>query len=58
MMHDVVLTGGNIAASWAILQVTGVDGYMAIAEELMNVTRIVKQGIADIPVSGGETPAN
>ena len=43
--------GGNIAASWAILNVTGVDGYMSMTAQLMNITDILKQGITQITVS-------
>ena len=46
-----LITGGNLAASWAILQVTGVDGYMTVAEKLMRVTHAMMQGIGVIPVS-------
>jgi sphinganine-1-phosphate aldolase len=41
--------GGIIAASWAILQAMGVDGYTEMARKLMDVTVSLKQGISDIP---------
>ena len=42
--------GGILAASWAVLKATGVDGYVAMAERLMNITHALREGIDDIPV--------
>ena len=43
--------GGNIAASWATLKHLGQNGYMKIAEELMDTTNKLKEGISKIPVT-------
>lgn len=43
--------GGTIAASWAVLQVMGVEGYLEVAERLMRVTKKMQEGIGQISVS-------
>ena len=53
-MCDVIAlsrAGGNIAASWATLKHLGQNGYMKIAEELMDTTNKLKEGISKIPVT-------
>ena len=40
--------GGAIAAAWAALRSMGEDGYLAIAEELMSITRRLIDGVAAI----------
>ena len=45
-----ILTGGNIASSWAVLQCIGQDGYMDIAKRLMEVASRMKEGIQSIEV--------
>lgn len=40
--------GGAIAAAWAALRSMGEDGYFAIAEELMSITRRLIDGVAAI----------
>ncbi len=42
--------GGNLAASWAVLQVMGQEGYIDVARKLMDVTQQMKDGIATIEV--------
>ena len=44
------LVGGNIASSWAVLKCMGEDGYMDIAERLMQVATRMKDGINAIEV--------
>ena len=43
--------GGNIASSWAVLQVMGQDGYLEVADRLMKVTQQMREGIGRIDVS-------
>lgn len=45
-----VYIGGNIASSWAVLKCMGEDGYMEIAERLMEVATRMKDGINSIEV--------
>lgn len=42
--------GGAIAASWAILNYLGEDGYLSINDTVMKTTRKIQDGIADIPM--------
>jgi len=41
--------GGAIAAAWAALHAIGLDGYLEIAESVMETTRRLKEGIDAIP---------
>lgn len=43
--------GGNIASSWAAIMSLGQEGYLSVAERLMNVTFSMKEGIRSVPVS-------
>lgn len=43
--------GGNIASSWAAMMSLGQEGYLCVAERLMEVTLSMKNGIKSIPVS-------
>ncbi len=40
--------GGTIAAAWAALMAMGQDGYLRIAEQIMNTTRAFQDGISAI----------
>ena len=44
--------GGSIAASWAVLRSMGQDGYMEVAEKLMQVAAIMKEGVNSTEVRG------
>ena len=50
LYYDVIVSGGNIASSWVVLQCMGEDGYMEIAERLMAVATKMKDGINQIEV--------
>jgi len=39
--------GGPIAAAWAVLNYLGEEGYMGLAEEVMETTRILQEGITN-----------
>ncbi len=41
--------GGSIAAAWAALRGLGQEGYLAIAEELMNGVKKIEQGLTELP---------
>lgn len=41
--------GGAIAAAWAVMNYLGQEGYLAIAEEVMQTTLKIQTGIAAIP---------
>ena len=41
--------GGPIAAAWAIINYLGEDGYLRIAEAVMQTTVRIREGIASIP---------
>ncbi|MBN1148580.1 MAG: aspartate aminotransferase family protein [Anaerolineales bacterium] len=41
--------GGSIAAAWAIIHFLGEEGYLRIAETVMQTTTKIRQGIASIP---------
>ncbi|XP_019855201.1 PREDICTED: sphingosine-1-phosphate lyase-like [Amphimedon queenslandica] len=41
--------GGNIASSWAAIMSLGQEGYLSVAERLMNVTLSMKEGIRSVP---------
>ena len=51
MMTQSTPVGGTIAASWAVLQVMGAEGYMEVADRLMRVTKKMQEGIGQISVS-------
>lgn len=40
--------GGAVAAAWAVMHRIGHDGYLAIADEVMNTTRRLQKGIRDV----------
>ncbi len=41
--------GGPIAAAWATFNAIGEDGYLKLAQEIMNNTKSLQEGIAKIP---------
>ncbi len=49
-METACPSGGNLASSWAVLQVMGQEGYTEVARKLMDVTKEMKDGIATIKV--------
>ncbi len=46
-----MVTGGQLAASWAALRVMGREGYVRVAERVMETTQKLIAGINAIPVS-------
>ena len=45
-----VWTGGQLAAAWVALRTMGEDGYMKMAQTLMDTTKKLINGINNIPV--------
>ena len=45
VMYTTCVTGGIMAASWAILKCMGQDGYLDMARKLMAVTNYLKREI-------------
>ena len=41
--------GGAIAAAWAALNYFGEDGYLALARKIMDITKLLMEGVRSIP---------
>ena len=42
-------TGGPVAASWAVMKFLGWEGYMRLAKDAMEATRLLMEGIGRLP---------
>ena len=42
-------TGGPVAASWAVMKFLGWEGYMRLAKDAMEATRLLMEGISRMP---------
>ncbi len=49
-LFNLLVLGGPIAASWAVLRYMGQNGYMEVAQRLMKVADIMKEGVTQIAV--------
>jgi len=50
LYHSGSLSGGPIAASWAVLRCMGQNGYLEVAKRLMEVADIMKEGVGQVEV--------